>query len=273
MKAREKTKKLLSKLSDGIREIQSTEEFKAILDCMACFHSYSWRNTFLIHMQYPEATKVAGYRAWQKLNRQVRKGEKGISILAPATYKKKEHETDPETHEEKEVEKEVAYFFPVCVFDISQTEGEDLPSMDYKTIEDTHAEILEKLLTLARKNSIEVQFTELANCDGVSTNGKIRIQNSKNSTEKALILIHELAHELLHWNPETRPELSKELKELEAEATAYVVANALGIPATNSEQYLALYFKSYDLEESLEVIHETSQKILNAAITEDNLNN
>ena len=83
-----------------------------------------------------------------------------------------------------------------------------------------------------------------------------------------MILIHELAHELLHWNPETRPQLTKEQKELEAEATAYVVANVLGIPETNSKEYLALYCKSYDLEESLEAIHETSQKILNAVLTE-----
>ena len=95
-----------------------------------------------------------------------------------------------------------------------------------------------------------------------TANGKIKVEQSKNNTEKALILIHELAHELLHWNLETRPKLTREQKELEAEATAYVVANALQIPVTNSDRYLALYHKSYDLEESLESIHETSQKIL-----------
>ncbi len=262
MKGREKTKALLKKLSEGIREIQSSEEFRAVLDCMAHFHSYSWRNTLLIHFQNPQATRVAGYRTWQKLGRQVRKGEKGISILAPSTYKKKETEVDPETGEEIEVEKDVSFFFPVCVFDISQTEGEEMPEIEFKPIDDTHAGALEKLLKLAGERNIEVEFADLANCEGVSTNGKIKIQSSKNPTEKALILIHELAHELLHWNPETRPKLTREQKELEAEATAYVVAQALGIPETNSEKYLALYQKSCSLEESLEAIHQTSRKIL-----------
>ena len=267
MTSQEKTKELLKKLAQGIKEIKTSEEFKKVLNCMGQFHSYSLGNTILIYLQYPRATKVAGFQTWKKLNRYVRKGEKGISILAPARYKKNEKELEPESNEEKEVEKEIAYFFPVCVFDISQTEGQKLPKLNYKAIENTHSETLEKLLSLAEKNNIKVEFESLEDCEGLSSNGKIKVEQNKNNTEKSLILIHELAHELLHWNPETRPNLTREQKELEAEATAYVVANALQIPETNSERYLALYHKSYDLEESLESIHETSQKILTEILT------
>jgi len=261
MNAREKTGYLLSRLSEGVKAIQSTGQFKAVLDCMASFHAYSWRNTILIHLQYPSASKVAGYRTWEKFGRHVKRGEKGISILAPSIYKKKEKETD------EDVETSVTYFFPVCVFDVKQTEGDELPKIHLKTVENTHAETLEKILGFADKCGISVEFVELANCEGISTGGKVKIQKDKNPTEKVLILIHELAHELLHWDAEKRPKLTREQKEMEAEATAYVVANALGIPETNSTEYLALYHKSYSLEKSLEVIHETAQKILNATIT------
>jgi len=266
MNAREKTGYLLSRLSEGVKAIQSTEQFKAVLDCMASFHAYSWRNSILIHLQYPQASKVAGYRTWEKFGRHVKRGEKGISILAPSVYKKQE--IDPITNEEVEVETTASYFFPVCVFDISQTEGNELPKIGLKAIENTHAETLEKMLGFADRCGISVEFVELANCEGISTGGKIKIQKDKNATEKVLILVHELAHELLHWDAEKRPKLTREQKEMEAEATAYVVANALGISETNSTEYLALYYKSYSLEKSLEVIHETSRKILSA--TRDN---
>lgn len=266
MTTKEKTKELLEELSEGIKRIQSSEDFKAVLDFMASFHSYSWRNTLLIHLQCPAASKVAGYRTWQKFGRQVMKGEKGISILAPRIYKKRENEVDPQKGEEVEAEVPVTYFVPVHVFDVSQTEGENLPNIAYEAIGNTHEDVLEKLLSLAKENAIEVSFDELANCEGLSSGGKVIVRKDKNATEQALILIHELAHELLHWNPETRPKLTREQKEMEAEATAYIVAKALGIPETNSEKYLALYKRSYDLEESLEAIHETSQKILQATL-------
>jgi len=93
-------------------------------------------------------------------------------------------------------------------------------------------------------------------------NGEIIVHENRNPTEQALILIHELAHEMIHWDPEKRPKLTKEIKELEADSVAYVVAENLGIQS-NSDKYLALYHKSYDLQESLEVIHVTAHEILN----------
>ena len=110
-------KNTLKELKEKIQEHKNSEEFKNYLDTMAQFHSYSFYNCLLIATQFPEATRVAGFRTWQRLNRFVKKGEHGIFILAPCKTKKKDEKTDEEIP--------VLYFRSVCVFDISQTDGQD----------------------------------------------------------------------------------------------------------------------------------------------------
>jgi len=254
-KSIERTKELLDQLKERIDLVQSSEDFKNVLAAMAKFHKYSWRNSLLIFMQCPCATKVAGYRAWQKMGRSVSKGQKAIWIFAPMLFKRKDEDEEDE-------EQVITMFRPVPVFDYGQTEGEPLPSLETQPITNTHEGLLEKLKELSDKLKIEITLKELPGMDGVSKIGEIVIDSRKNPTEQSLILLHELAHEIIHDTKTKRVQLTNEQKELEAETTAWLVAQQLGLPEMNSDKYLAIYQKSYDLMESLQVIHTTSQSIL-----------
>lgn len=259
----ERTKQLLDKLKEGIQQVQSSEDFKRMLNAMSRFHNYSLRNVLLIQFQCPNATRVAGYHTWIKLGRQVKKGEKALWIFAPMVFKHKDNENDSE-------DEVVTMFKPVPVFDLSQTEGEPLPTIQQNQIANTHEQLLSELQGLCGKLKIEIKFEELRGMDGVSKIGSVIINSKKNPTEQAVILLHELAHEKIHDTREKRKELSQEQIELEAEATAFVVCEQLGLPETNSDRYLALYSKSYDLQESLAAIHQASQEILGALKLEGN---
>jgi len=207
-----------------VENVKSSDEFKRILLTMSRFHSYSWRNCLLIFMQCPHSTRVAGFRTWNKMGRHVKKGESAIWIFAPMTFKRK----DEDDGDDEEI---ATMFRPVPVFDISQTEGDPLPSMAINPIANTHEELLDKLKALSGKLKIEITFEELPGMDGVSKIGSVAIDSNKNPTEQSIILL---------------------------------VAQHIGLPETNSDSYLALYHKSYDLQESLAVIHNASQQIINS---------
>src|SRR5215211_5436970 len=115
----------LLQLERAVEGIQDSDTFRAYLTAQARFHHYSWGNVLLILSQSPAATSVAGYRTWQSLDRQVKRGEKAIRIIAPAYYKKKER--DEQTGED--IERAVTFFRGASIFDISQTEGEPLPEV------------------------------------------------------------------------------------------------------------------------------------------------
>jgi len=265
--AKTTTKELLKDLDKRIEKVQNSKQFKKILESFSKFHNYSYQNNILIQMQKPNATFVAGYKQWEdKFNRHVKKGENGIAILAPYTYKKKE--TKIKTVEidgefvEKEVEETVkkTYFKTVYVFDVSQTKGEQLPTID-TSLENKKSDLLKLLKKFSYTEEIKVKTKTLSGTlKGYSDGGKIVLNNNTNNTEKASILVHELAHELLH-NKEDRHKLNKEVKEMEAESVSFIVMNHFGIK-TKSDKYLALYKKSYDLEESLFRIKKISSKII-----------
>jgi antirestriction protein ArdC len=200
--AKVKTAELLKELDERIDKVQSSEELKEVLKFFSKFHNYSYHNSILIMMQKPEATLVAGYRQWQKkFNRHVKKGEKGIAILAPFTYKKKSDvDSSLNSDDEKEVTK--TYFRPVYVFDKSQTEGEPLSQIDL-SVEDSNSNLFEPLKSYAVSKGITVKSKSLREgLDGYSKGGKIVINTNANQTEKASILAHETAHELLHFSGE-----------------------------------------------------------------------
>ena len=227
--AKTTTKELLKDLDKRIEKVQNSKQFKKILESFSKFHNYSYQNNILIHMQKPNATFVAGYKQWEdKFNRHVKKGENGIAILAPYTYKKKE--TKIKTVEidgefvEKEVEETVkkTYFKTVYVFDVSQTKGEQLPTID-TSLENKKSDLLKLLKKFSYTEEIKVKTKTLSGTlKGYSDGGKIVLNNNTNNTEKASILVHELAHELLH-NKEDRSKLNKEVKEMEAEAVSFIV--------------------------------------------------
>jgi antirestriction protein ArdC len=250
-----KVQDLLKQLNDKIESIQSSEEFKNLLSFYGKFHNYSYNNVILIYLQKPDATKIAGYRQWQKkFKRHVKKGEKAISILAPLIYKKKKE--DSETGELKEVTE--TYFKPVSVFDISQTEGEPVPEIDI-SIEDNRGELLNTLEKFVAENNIKLKYKELSKGkSGYSVGGGIVINTSLNDTEKASVLAHELGHELLHQGQRNT---SKEVEELEAESIAYVVFEHFGVKL-KSDKYLALYKKEYDIKDSLNRISSVANKII-----------
>ncbi len=258
-KSVERTRELLDRLKEKVSRVKSSDEFQQILKTMSRFHTYSWRNCLLIFMQYPDATRVAGYRTWKKLGRSVKKGESAIWIFAPITVKRKNGDDD----DDEDDEEIITLFKPVPVFDISQTEGEQLPSLNPQPIANTHEELLDKLKELSGKLKIDIVFEELPGMDGVSRIGTVVIDSNKNPTEQSFILLHELAHELIHDTLQKRAELSKEQREMEAEAVAWLVARHIGLTETYSDRYLALYQVSYDLQESLATIHKASGQIIN----------
>jgi len=257
-----KTAELLKELDERIDKVQSSKEFKEVLEFFSKFHNYSYHNSILIMLQKPEATLVAGYRQWQKkFDRYVKKGEKGIAILAPFTYKKKKADTDSNLDSDEENEVTKTYFRPVYVFDVSQTEGKVLPQIDL-SLENSNSALFEPLKSYALSKGIKVKFKSLRKgLDGYSEGGKIVINRKANDTEKASILVHETAHELLHFRDSKEMKLTKEILEMEAEAVAFVVMNYFGVEI-KSDKYLALYKKSYNLMESLKRISSISSEII-----------
>ncbi len=269
--SKSKVKVLLERLNKKIDEVKSSEEFKEYLLFFSKFHNYSYQNILLIKMQKPEATYVAGYKQWQKkFNRQVKKGEKGIMILAPYKYNKKITEVKEEKingdiiEKEIEIDKVMVNFRPVYVFDVSQTEGEVIPNWEIK-VRDTKKELLKPLISYVSKRGINVGFKSLREgLKGYSKGGKIVINSRLNDTEKVVVLSHEIAHEDLHHDCDER-KLTEEIVELEAEAVSFLVSEYFNIE-NPSERYLALYKKSYDLMESFKRIKGESRQIINGIL-------
>ncbi|MBI2598159.1 MAG: ImmA/IrrE family metallo-endopeptidase [Candidatus Diapherotrites archaeon] len=246
-------------LSQETDALLRSQFFKKYLDCMAKFWRYSYRNQLLIFTQKSNAARVAGFKTWNELGRQVIKGEKAIKILAPFT--KKIMKKDAKTGEEKEVK--FTFFSPVSVFDISQTTGDRLPEIEC-TIQGSNQEwLLKKLLAFCKTQKIKIEFKKLGinGLYGYSANGKIFIDSTQTINTQSNTLIHEIAHELNHYTPEGK-KFSKQEKEIQAEATTYAVTKALGLE-NKSVEYLA--FHIYDknkILENLKTISATTKKIL-----------
>ena len=248
----------LDGLAKAVDDVRASETFQQFLDVQARFHKYSWHNTLLICMQRPDATQVAGYRTWQKLGRQVCKGESGIMIFAPCPWKR---ETATETGE-TETEQGI-YFRAVHVFDVAQTDGPDLPTVDVPTIDTTADDLLANLIRVAESRGIAVDFRPISDGPfGASKHGSIDVDNSHATGQQAKTLAHELAHEALHW--EDKGPFTRSLAELEAESVAYVVCLHFGLNTeVRSSRYIALWDgDSKSLRASLERIANTARDII-----------
>lgn len=208
-----------------------TDFFKQYLKVISKFHSYSFGNQVLIASQNPNATRVAGFKTWQNLNRTVKKGEKAIYILAPIKGKKIVEKDG------KEEEKNCLWFRAVPVFDIAQTEGEELPTWTHSLGED-NLNIYNRLKSVMVRNGISVEEKSIAGgALGISYGGRVEIEQGLDPLNKALTLIHEYAHELLHKGGENKS-LSRGFKECQAEATCWVVAQHFGLDSPMSKDYL-----------------------------------
>ena len=254
-------------------EAGHSDALTSYLRFLAKFHRYSALNCLLIQIQNPDATHVAGYGRWQELKRQVRKGEKGIAILAPCTFKKQgQDEADDATKDKRSsrrqsdaVEDEpqtVTRFRTAYVFDVSQTEGEDLPTLNEVTGNPGYQ--LAALKSLVTERGIKVEYRDdLGGARGMSTGGKILLLCGMPHAETFSVLVHEFAHELLHKG-ERRAETNVRIRELEAEATAFVITTAVGLSNDSaSRDYIQLYGGNAKLlAQSLQHIQKVSCEIL-----------
>jgi hypothetical protein len=222
---------LLEGLSAGIAELTTSEKWTQYLDVQSKFHRYSPNNVMLILMQNPYATRVAGYNAWKALDHQVLAKESALRILAPMKYKK---DDAPEGEEAREIRG----FKLVPVFDISQTEGPDLPDIVSKLEGLAPEGVFVKLTEFAQGIGFRVERPESldsgANGDTTHSEGRIRVVSTNSEAQQAKTLAHEIGHALLH-DPgvEATNELARGLKELEAESTAYVICTALGMDTSD----------------------------------------
>ena len=244
-----------------------SEGLTAYLRAMGRFHNYSLGNILEIARQKPHATRVAGLYAWNQLGRKVKKGQKGIRILAPliGTRKKKDVEAKDITTQNQPV---LVGFRGVHVFDVSQTEGAELPGLKER-VKGEIGGYRERLIDFVIAQRIELEFREsVAPALGMSYGGRIAILPGQAPAEEFSTLVHELAHEMLH-KAERRTVTTKTVRETEAEAIAFVVCQTIGLDAGDaSADYIHLYHGNAALlAESLEVIQRTSALILSAIET------
>ena len=248
----------LAELADQMRQGKS-DALICYLEFTAQFHQYSFRNIMLAFSQRSNLTRLAGLRQWNKLGRRVRAGEKGIMILAPMSVRKK----DAGESEEETEATAVTFFRPVHVFDVSQTEGDPLPSLVHST-GDVEA-IVPALEKAVCDSNITLEFVEgipgnLGVC-GASFGGRIMVRSDLGTSEIFRTLAHEFAHEKLHWVGQKE---DKTVRETEADATAYVVCRHFGVK-TDTSDYLLLYDATPKvLLERLETIRNTADSIIRA---------
>ncbi len=252
-------KSLIAQLEAG-----HSDALTAYLDAMSRFHNYSFGNVLEIARQRPTATKVAGLYAWNQLGRKVKKGERGIRILAPIIGIKRKKDEEAEKDITKQNTRVLVGFRNAYVFDVEQTEGAELPAMReiYGDVGENH----DRLVSFIERQGIELFFTEkIAPALGMSSGGRIAILPGQSKAETFATLVHELAHEMLH-KAERRTTTTKVVRETEAEAIAFVVGKAVGLEAGSaSADYIHLYHGNASLlAESLEVIQQTSAVILAA---------
>ena len=245
-------------------EAGKSDALTAYLNAMSRFHNYSFGNVLEIARQRPNATRVAGMYAWNQLGRRVKKGEKGIRILAPIVGIKRKKDEEAEKDVTKQNTRILVGFRNAYVFDVEQTDGAELPAM--REISGDVGANHDRLISFIEEQGIELVFTEnIAPALGTSYGGRIAILPGQSKAEEFSTLVHELGHELLH-KAERRTTTTKVVKETEAEAIAFVVGKAVGLQTGSaSADYIQLYHGNASLLiESLEVIQLASAVILGA---------
>ncbi|MDE6388323.1 MAG: ssDNA-binding domain-containing protein [Lachnospiraceae bacterium] len=272
---------ITEKLEQGVNDIFTSENYTRYLETISKFHKYSLNNIILINMQKPDASLIAGYNAWKKLHgRQVMKGEKGIKILAPSPYKVKRmvEKVDPKTKEyiigkdgkpvmeEKEIT--IPAYKVVSVFDVSQTEGRELPSLGVNELTgevDGYKDFFE---ALNKSCPVPIRFEDIPNnAKGYFSHAfdYIAIKNGMSQQQTIKTALHEMAHQKLH-SGDKRKEKSRTSKEIEAESTAYTVCQHYGIDTSDySFSYVAGWSKEKDvseLKESLDTIRKASSELI-----------
>ncbi len=234
------------------------------LTAMSRFHNYSFGNVLEIARQMPTATRVAGFWTWKNLGRSVNSGAKGIRILAPIVGVRRKKDSEAEKDLTTQNTRTLLGFRNAYVFDISQTNGVDLPTIERATGDP--GEGIERLAAFLNTQGIQLVYNpKIAPALGMSYGGRIAILPGQSKAEEFSTLVHETAHEMLH-KAERRTATTKTVRETEAEAVAFVVGKAVGLVTGNaSADYIQLYHGNASLlAESLEVIQQTASLILAA---------
>jgi len=235
------------------------------LSALSRFHQYSYGNCLLIWAQATEATRVAGFHTWKSLGRNVKKGEKSIRILAPIVRK-----LDEEVNGKLETVSRPIGWRCVSVFDYAQTEGRELPELEYNATEGG-AELLPQLEKVAAALNISLVYKHIeGDADGLSKGGAIEIEEALDTPARCGVLAHELAHEVLRHKAK-RGETKRQQRELEAESVAYAVLAHFGM-RLESRFYLATYDVNAEmLTASLQTIAVTAKTIISMIEKTDEL--
>ena len=290
---RERLQEITAGIEQGIKELFESEKYRRYLSVMSRFHRYSVNNTMLIYMQRPDATLVAGYNKWKnQFSRHVKRGEHGITIIAPTPYKKKieEQKLDPDTKapmldkdgkvimEEKEIE--IPLFRPVKVFDISQTDGKPLPELASSL--SGNVQNYEVFMEALRRSApVPIEFEPMAaNMDGYFSpdRQRIAIRAGMSEVQTVSAAVHEIAHSKLHNYAKAQEEAvragdkeppkkkDRNTEEVEAESISYAVCQYYGIQTgENSFGYIANWSQGKELPElraSLETINKAAGELI-----------
>jgi len=245
-------------------EAGHSEALTNYLTAMSRFHRYSFGNVLEISRQMPVATKVAGFWTWKNLGRSVKAGQKGIRILAPIVGVRRKKDEEANKDITKQNERVLLGFRNAYVFDVSQTDGIELPNL--QEVSGDPGENIDRLAAFVKSKGIQLVYNaNIAPALGMSYGGRIAILPGQSKAETFSTLVHETAHELLH-KAERRTATTKTVRETEAEAVAFVVGKAVGLVNEDaSASYIQLYHGNASLlAESLEVIQQTAAVILAA---------
>lgn len=287
-KPAEKMKEITDRLEQGIQDLFESDRFKEYLQVMSKFHNYSFNNTLLIAMQKPDATLIAGYNSWKNLfGRQVSRGAKGIKVIAPSPYKIKKEvdKIDPKTQKpvtdkngkpvKEETEITVPAFKVVSVFDVSQTEGKELPSIGVDELTGDVAQYADFFKATEQASPAPVGFEKIeSGAKGYysQTEKRIAINEGMSELQNLKTLIHEIAHAKLHdidlnapaQKQAERPD--RRTREVQAESIAYAVCQHYGLDTSDySFSYVATWSSGRELSElkaSLETIRSTASELI-----------
>lgn len=288
--AESKLDTIMKSLEEGVEKVFTSEQYQMYLQTMAKFHNYSFNNTLLIAMQRPDATLLAGYQTWQKkFHRHVKRGEKGIKIIAPVPVKEKRQveKIDEETQEivigidgqpeTETVERILPRFRVTTVFDVSQTEGEPLPTLEVNELVGDVFIYEDFMKGLEEISPVPFQFQEIGSgAKGYYSNAEklVAIQTGMSQAQTMKTAVHETAHAIFHdrdvmeENGITKDRMTKEV---EAESVAYVVCNHFGLDTSDySFNYVAGWSSDKEMPElrsSMDTIRLTFSQLI-ADITE-----
>lgn len=252
-------------IEEGVERIKNSDQYKQYMKVMSLFHEYSYGNSLLIYSQCPHASYVAGFKAWKTLfNRLVVKGSKAIKIIAPFRIKLERDDTEDLDDEDRYIIR----YKTVNVFDISQTEGQELPSI-VSEIQGYHENtrfLLEAFQKLTKEKEIQVSFIDSkedkklrsgANGYACTNQKKIVIKRDMSINHQLKTMIHEYSHVLLHKDTNK----SKEHKEIEAESIAFVVCNSFGLDTSEySFGYITSWSEGMKSEQFKQILQDIQSK-------------